>query len=577
MDLLNAPAIATDDDASGSTSFADIVSDYFAPEGKLPTSFSALPPLPPLPSPLLENPFSYMAPELSAPSEAYPLSAFAPFVPGSPVNAYSPSSSPAGSSLSYDYDMSDDALGGNASDFAIDPTFLGAPLPPLPELPELPQLPVELELEDLPVSIKAEEQPTSSHFVPRAASASASIAEDDDEDMSDMSADDDDESMAGLKGKGRKASSASGKKAKTSVAAFASATLHATSSRSTLPPVPEWADKPDPESYKKLNPKEKRQLRNKISARNFRHRKKEYITTLEEEIASRDTIIDQLRGEVGVVKSENKDLHREVDSLKSKWEALMLQMAALKPTSAATVAAPVDKDEAWALDSPKPVPAALPPVASTSAAPVTRKRATNDIAKPNLQKDVAPGLKRSGTGSWTTQGMGGYMPVHTTLLPEFNLGMKPSLSPFSHPTSSLPSQHLPLEPTFTPATFLSGKEEPFHDLVAFQSPREAQRQHDQLAQLAAQTLLGEMARLFVGAFATTDGGLMSPEKVASVLSGRSSLRVVSNDSDVASLTSQVGTMGLADEARPSTPTSSCGFEAVVMSKEEIQRPKTPSA
>ena len=43
----------------------------------------------------------------------------------------------------------------------------------------------------------------------------------------------------------------------------------------------------------------------------------EYITTLEEEISSRDTIIDQLRDEVGVVRSENKTLHLEVDSLKS--------------------------------------------------------------------------------------------------------------------------------------------------------------------------------------------------------------------------------------------------------------------
>lgn len=74
-------------------------------------------------------------------------------------------------------------------------------------------------------------------------------------------------------------------------------------------------------------------------------------------------------------------------------------------------------DDSWALDSPKPVEAELPPVASTSTAPaVTRKRA-NDIAKPNLQKDVAPGLARR-SGSWTTApGMGGgYMPVHTTFV-----------------------------------------------------------------------------------------------------------------------------------------------------------------
>lgn len=106
--------------------------------------------------------------------------------------------------------------------------------------------------------------------------------EDEDEDGSDS-----DREING--GRTRRASSSlsagsgsgSGKKskrptkiAKTSVAAFASSTLHPTSAKSTLPPVPEWNDKPDPETYKKLNSKEKRQLRNKISARNFRHRRK---------------------------------------------------------------------------------------------------------------------------------------------------------------------------------------------------------------------------------------------------------------------------------------------------------------
>jgi hypothetical protein len=39
-------------------------------------------------------------------------------------------------------------------------------------------------------------------------------------------------------------------------------------------PVPDYIDRPAPEEYAKLSSKEKRQLRNKISARNFRHRRK---------------------------------------------------------------------------------------------------------------------------------------------------------------------------------------------------------------------------------------------------------------------------------------------------------------
>lgn len=38
--------------------------------------------------------------------------------------------------------------------------------------------------------------------------------------------------------------------------------------------VPDYIDRPSAEEYSKLSSKEKRQMRNKISARNFRHRRK---------------------------------------------------------------------------------------------------------------------------------------------------------------------------------------------------------------------------------------------------------------------------------------------------------------
>jgi len=76
--------------------------------------------------------------------------------------------------------------------------------------------------------------------------------------------------------------------------------------------------KPDPEEYKKLSSKEKRQLRNKISARNFRTRRKEYITQLEEQISDRDTIIEGLRQQISQLSVENKGLKDEVKTLKAK-------------------------------------------------------------------------------------------------------------------------------------------------------------------------------------------------------------------------------------------------------------------
>ncbi|SPO31946.1 uncharacterized protein UTRI_06670_B [Ustilago trichophora] len=76
--------------------------------------------------------------------------------------------------------------------------------------------------------------------------------------------------------------------------------------------------KPDPEEYKKLSSKEKRQLRNKISARNFRTRRKEYITQLEEQIADRDAIIEGLRQQISSLSLENKSLKDEVKTIKAR-------------------------------------------------------------------------------------------------------------------------------------------------------------------------------------------------------------------------------------------------------------------
>ncbi len=66
--------------------------------------------------------------------------------------------------------------------------------------------------------------------------------------------------------------------------------------------------RPSPEEYKKLSSKEKRQLRNKLSARAFRTRRKDYIGTLEAHIQDRDSVIDAVRSELINSRSENQDL-----------------------------------------------------------------------------------------------------------------------------------------------------------------------------------------------------------------------------------------------------------------------------
>ncbi|KAF8579522.1 hypothetical protein K439DRAFT_1637844 [Ramaria rubella] len=155
--------------------------------------------------------------------------------------------------------------------------------------------------------------------------------------------------------------------------------------------------RPSPEEYKKMSSKEKRQLRNKISARNFRVRRKEYITTLEGDIAERDRLIDAIREELGSTKIENVALRQEVEALKRA----MLEGRA------------------------NPV---LPPPAPLTSSPsaTNTKRATRSLAKPNTQKDlptsprVQPARAFWGGSNSAFGGAGGITSVHATLVPEFS-------------------------------------------------------------------------------------------------------------------------------------------------------------
>ncbi|KAF8325769.1 uncharacterized protein EI90DRAFT_3018854 [Cantharellus anzutake] len=166
--------------------------------------------------------------------------------------------------------------------------------------------------------------------------------------------------------------------------------------------------RPTPEEYKKLSSKEKRQLRNKISARNFRVRRKEYISTLESHIADRDRIIDTIREELGQSKTENNELRQEVETLK---RALLEGRSSVQ-----------------GLGLPPPVPLDAngnPVTAAVTSSPATNTRraaATSQFSKPNTRKDVSatPGSPRSGRAFWGgAASLGGVTPVHATLVPDY--------------------------------------------------------------------------------------------------------------------------------------------------------------
>ncbi|KAF7331270.1 Proteophosphoglycan ppg4 [Mycena kentingensis (nom. inval.)] len=93
-----------------------------------------------------------------------------------------------------------------------------------------------------------------------------------------------------------------------------------------------------PEDVAKMSSKEKRQLRNKISARNFRVRCKAYISNLEEDLAQRDALVElchsatrssnSVNAQLAAAQKENRALRAEIVALKQKLLDLLLLNAA---------------------------------------------------------------------------------------------------------------------------------------------------------------------------------------------------------------------------------------------------------
>lgn len=198
--------------------------------------------------------------------------------------------------------------------------------------------------------------------------------------------------------------------------------------------------RPSPEVFQKMTSKEKRQLRNKISARNFRVRRKEYISTLEGDIAERDRLLDAIRSELGSTQSENLALRQEIAALKRTLldgRGVGEDMAALTPASTA----------AFNLPPPAPLPAQsaaavlaqqqMSPPLSPAPLPAT----VAQLLTPNPHKDISSASSGS-TSFWggarlgMGMGMGGITPVHRVVMPEVNVGLGLGLGVFGSPTRS---------------------------------------------------------------------------------------------------------------------------------------------
>lgn len=159
--------------------------------------------------------------------------------------------------------------------------------------------------------------------------------------------------------------------------------------------------RPSPEEYKKLSSKEKRQLRNKLSARAFRTRRKDYIGTLEGHIKDRDDVIDEMRSELMHSRTENQDLRRELEALKSST------MKILHPESASTTSQSPALFTGLALPTHSPITRATP-------TPTPTFNPNKDMPMSSASTQASRGFWGAGNGA---SGGGGSTICHHTFTP----------------------------------------------------------------------------------------------------------------------------------------------------------------
>ncbi|KAF8946328.1 hypothetical protein BGZ47_000807 [Haplosporangium gracile] len=189
-------------------------------------------------------------------------------------------------------------------------------------------------------------------------------------------------------------------------------------------------DIPSSKDLKKMTSKERRQLRNKISARNFRVRRKEYISTLEGQVEQHKTEARHLREAVTIVQAENQRLKEELEASKRQLAQATITRAASTATPQQLLLTPSTSlsSESQSLLTSLLTRTAINPNASNAKnITLTVPRPQSPIIKPNLNKDVPNSSSVSGK-SWKDESP---VFIHTTLIPEIRLvdnlqfGLKP--------------------------------------------------------------------------------------------------------------------------------------------------------
>ncbi|KAF9346212.1 hypothetical protein BGX26_002301 [Mortierella sp. AD094] len=193
-------------------------------------------------------------------------------------------------------------------------------------------------------------------------------------------------------------------------------------------------DIPSSTDLKKMTSKERRQLRNKISARNFRVRRKEYIFTLEGQVLQHKTEARHLREAVTLVQEENIRLKSELELVRRQLADTTIANSAAAAGANVAIAAP-SAEQAQTTGSASPlskesqnlltsilnrnVTSALNPNVKSNVT-LTMARPQSPILTPNLHKDVPNSSSGSANpSSWKEKKP---IMVHTTLVPEICFG-----------------------------------------------------------------------------------------------------------------------------------------------------------
>ncbi|KAF9541616.1 hypothetical protein EC957_002920 [Mortierella hygrophila] len=190
-------------------------------------------------------------------------------------------------------------------------------------------------------------------------------------------------------------------------------------------------DIPSSTDLKKMTSKERRQLRNKISARNFRVRRKEYIYTLEGQVLLHKTEARHLREAVTLMQDENQRLKDELEVVRRQLEATTMSTSSINPATIATTSTdptlapepstPLSKENQSLLTSimNRNVNAAMNPNAKSNIT-LSMARPQSPILTPNLHKDVPNSSSGSASqSSWKDKNP---IMVHRTLIPEICFG-----------------------------------------------------------------------------------------------------------------------------------------------------------